>query len=131
MDKKIRLYYLVPLEKRWVTYLIVALITEENMGKEAINSDKEWTLKLDSKTVAALKSLGYNDAEAALHCFQAGCEAMIKDDTKAKGWDIHIDSDLIKLLDYIGVKNQKALLADIRRVVDYLISLKVIEEAEN
>ena len=101
------------------------------MGQETHNSEKEWTLKLDANTVVALKSLGYNDAEAALHCFQAGCEAMIKDETGAKGWDIHIDSDLIKLLAYIGVKNQKALLADIRRVVDYLISLKVIEEAEH
>ena len=101
------------------------------MGQETHNSEKEWNLKLDSKTVAALKALGYNDAEAALHCFQAGCEAMVKDESKADGWDIRIDSDLIKLLNYIGVKNKKALLADIRRVVDYLISLKVIEEAEN
>ena len=101
------------------------------MTNETFNAEKEWNLKLDASTVAALKSLGYNDTEAALHCFQAGCEAMIKDETGAKGWDIHIDSDLIKLLDYIGVKNKKSLLADIRRVVDYLISLKVIEEAEN
>ena len=100
------------------------------MSDKVSDSDHEWSLKLDAKTVAALKALGYNDAEAALHCFQAGCEAMIKDNSNAPGWDIHIDGDLVKLLNYIGIKNEKSLLADIRRVVDYLISLKVIEEAE-